>query len=158
MNHFDNAGRERCHRCAKLVFYAQTQAKEAAANAQANGVFSSGLFRRELLLLPPEHRSDLDTPTVIPSQVPGQSRPKIFASVADATRQERQERQERYDRMMEQLAAEQRQRDKETGENFRVIFIALFLPLYLPYKDLPKDRDTRHPIGHFRSNRLPCSD
>ena len=60
--------------------------------------------------------------------------------------------------MMEQLAAEQRQRDKETGENFRVIFIALFLPLYLPYKIFRKIGIPEIPIGHFRSNRLPCSD
>ena len=133
MNHFDNAGRERCHRCAKLVFYAQTQAKEAAANAQANGVFLRVYFDENCSCYHLTSKRSRYA-TVIPSQVPGQSRPKIFASVADATRQERQERQERYDRMMEQLAAEQRQRDKETGENFRVIFIALFLPLYLPYK------------------------
>ena len=135
MNHFDNAGRERCHRCAKLVFYAQTQAKEAAANAQANGVFLRVYFDEKCSCY---HLSSKRSryATVIPSPVPRQSLSEGFVSATDAERKELAERREENRRRMGQEAMQQWKRDQSKGQEdfFRFLFIVLFLPLTLPFK------------------------
>ena len=145
MNYSDNEGRERCHRCQKLVFHAQTQAAKMAANAQANGVFLRVYFSENC------HSYHLTSQrsryaTTIPSQVPRQPLPEGFVSATDAARQKRRES---YHRRMEQEAAEKRQRDPDWQDFFRFLFMVLVLPLSLSYKLFRKIGIPEIPSGLF---------